>query len=103
MIEEEEIMKTKLQQINKEKLNLEEHLQNLEIKKDEFVSETLTQTFAVAMMIGGKKKSLSTFILISLSFLHFNFSLSQYRLWKYEDLLLEGVSNRSTLRDYQQD
>jgi hypothetical protein len=55
MIEEEEIMKTKLQQINKEKLNLEEQLQNLEIKKDEFVSETLTQTFAVAMMIGGKK------------------------------------------------
>jgi hypothetical protein len=55
MIEEEEIMKTKLQQINKEKLNLEEQLQNLEIKKDEFVSETLTQTLVVAMMIEGKK------------------------------------------------
>jgi hypothetical protein len=65
MIEEEEIMKTKLQQINKEKLNLEEQLQNLEIKKDEFVSETLTQTLVVAMMIEGKK------III---YFYFNFS-----------------------------
>ncbi|WJX53440.1 hypothetical protein P8452_39432 [Trifolium repens] len=57
-IYDESLTQTKLQQINKEKLNLEEHLQNLEIKKDEFVSETLTQTFAVAMMIGdfGNKK-----------------------------------------------
>jgi hypothetical protein len=67
MIEEEEILKTKLQQINKEKLNLEEQLQNLEIKKDDFVSETLTQTFVVAMMIGGKKNYL-LFILIFSAF-----------------------------------
>ncbi|WJX72099.1 hypothetical protein P8452_56014 [Trifolium repens] len=52
MIEEEEILKTKLQQIDKEKLNLEEQLQNLKIKKDDFFSETVIQTFAVAIMIG---------------------------------------------------
>ncbi|WJX47496.1 hypothetical protein P8452_34181 [Trifolium repens] len=52
MIEEEEIVKNKLEQINKEKLSLEEQLQNLKIKKDEFFGNTVIQTFAVAMKIG---------------------------------------------------
>ncbi|CAJ2633256.1 unnamed protein product [Trifolium pratense] len=52
MVEEEEMLKLKLQQINEEKINLEEKLQNLIIKKDEFVRETLVQTFAVAIMMG---------------------------------------------------